>query len=154
MLKNQNMVEIYEIDSLNGMEEFAKSLKSKLVFPCLLLLKGTLGAGKTTFTKYFAQELGIEDFVLSPTYLFMKEYKTLDNKYLLHLDLYRFHDEKKDLESEREYLIEEIDKNDYITIIEWPLDDLSGLFYKSKQVINIDIDVISLDKRKVRLSIT
>ena len=46
----------FEIDNLDGWKEVIKS-----IFPHMkhniLLLKGNLGAGKTTFTKYLLEEM-------------------------------------------------------------------------------------------------
>ncbi len=61
--------------------EFAKTL----VPNDIVLLKGDLGAGKTTFTKGVALGLGISDTITSPTYAYMNDY---DGK-LFHFDCYR-----------------------------------------------------------------
>ena len=39
----------------------------------LLMLNGDLAAGKTTFTKYLAEYLGVKAVVNSPTFNIMKE---------------------------------------------------------------------------------
>lgn len=58
-------------------------------FPkALVLLHGSLGAGKTLFAKGFAKGLGIKCNVSSPSYTLMNEYKT-DRQCLYHIDLYR-----------------------------------------------------------------
>lgn len=46
----------------------------------LLALSGDLGAGKTTFTKYLAKELGIDENLSSPTFVIMKKYLIKDKK--------------------------------------------------------------------------
>lgn len=56
----------------------------------LLCLVGDLGAGKTQFAKGFAAGLGVEDRVVSPTFVLMAEYA--GRVPLFHLDLYRLHD--------------------------------------------------------------
>ena len=56
----------------------------------LVCLVGDLGAGKTQFAKGFAAGLGIEDRVVSPTFVLMAEYA--GRLALFHLDLYRLHD--------------------------------------------------------------
>lgn len=56
----------------------------------IILLDGTLAAGKTTFTKGIARALSITKSVNSPTYTIMKIYQSDDRlKILHHLDLYR-----------------------------------------------------------------
>ena len=55
-------------------------------------LYGELGAGKTTFVKAFAKELGIKETVVSPTFILERIYR-LPKKYpfshLVHIDAYR-----------------------------------------------------------------
>ena len=54
----------------------------------VLLLRGNLGAGKTTFVQGLAQGLGIADAVVSPTFILLSEY--LEGRVpLYHFDLYR-----------------------------------------------------------------
>ena len=54
----------------------------------ILILCGDLGAGKTQFSKGFAQGLGISDEITSPTFNIMFEYVGSELA-LLHFDLYR-----------------------------------------------------------------
>ena len=61
--------------------EYAKTLSKGDV----VLLKGEMGAGKTTFVKGLAKGLGIEDEVTSPTYAYMNDYDGV----LYHYDCYR-----------------------------------------------------------------
>lgn len=82
-------------------------------------LYGDLGSGKTTFTKFIATHLGVEETVTSPTFVIEKIYK-LDNqkfKNLIHIDAYR-------LESGRELESlgwKEISSNpENLILIEWP----------------------------------
>ena len=67
--------------------EIARQLARQ--FPAaLVLLHGSLGAGKTLFARGFAQGLGIPGTVSSPSYTLMNEYRG-ENICLYHLDLYR-----------------------------------------------------------------
>jgi tRNA threonylcarbamoyladenosine biosynthesis protein TsaE len=82
----------------------------------LILLRGDLGAGKTTLVKGIAQALGVAsaDDVTSPTFTLVHEYAGSD-KSLYHLDLYR-------LELERELTplgIEEMEENGVLLLVEW-----------------------------------
>ena len=54
----------------------------------IILLNGDLGAGKTTFVKGFAKEIGVKIPVTSPTFNLLKTYET-DNYTLVHVDAYR-----------------------------------------------------------------
>jgi tRNA threonylcarbamoyladenosine biosynthesis protein TsaE len=56
----------------------------------LVCLVGDLGAGKTQFAKGFAEGLGVDDVVSSPTFVLMAEYA--GRMPLFHLDLYRLED--------------------------------------------------------------
>lgn len=56
----------------------------------VLVLSGTLGAGKTTLTQGIARGLGIEDYVTSPTFTLVNEYRPRGSgPALYHVDLYR-----------------------------------------------------------------
>ncbi len=51
------------------------------------LLIGNLGAGKTCFTQGVARGLGIEDYVMSPSFVIVREHQ--GRLPLYHIDLYR-----------------------------------------------------------------
>lgn len=57
----------------------------------VLALHGDLGAGKTTFTKFLGQQLGVSEHMVSPTFTIMKGYETTDETFahLIHMDAYR-----------------------------------------------------------------
>ena len=57
----------------------------------ILLLKGPLGAGKTTFVKGIAKSLGIEEPITSPTFPLSQHYP-YGSPPLVHIDLYRLHE--------------------------------------------------------------
>ena len=90
-----------------------------------LALTGDLGSGKTTFLQGFASGLGIEQRVISPTFIIMRKYKISPNTIhrsqytdFYHIDLYRL---EKNVESEAKNLgIEEIwNDSRNIVAIEW-----------------------------------
>jgi tRNA threonylcarbamoyladenosine biosynthesis protein TsaE len=102
------------INSASDMQTFGAALAQSAQPHDLLLLKGDLGAGKTTLTQGFGRALGIKRPVKSPTFTLVREYR--EGKLpLFHMDFYRL--EGDDLAS--------IDLNDYlaeegVVIIEWP----------------------------------
>ena len=56
--------------------------------PSLLLLEGTLGAGKTSLVQGIASALGIDEPITSPTFALAQHYSQ-GKQPLVHLDLYR-----------------------------------------------------------------
>ena len=58
-----------------ALQSFAASLGPQLQAGDVLLLDGDLGAGKTSFTKGLAKGLGITDYVKSPTFTIIREYR-------------------------------------------------------------------------------
>ena len=56
--------------------------------PCLLMLEGPLGAGKTSLVQGIAAALGIDEPITSPTFALSQHYPQ-GSPPLVHLDLYR-----------------------------------------------------------------
>lgn len=85
--------------------------------PKMVLLRGDLGAGKTTLVKGLAAALGAADMetVTSPTFTLVHEYKGHKLR-IFHLDLYRLED-AADLEHIG--LWEMADAGDALMLIEW-----------------------------------
>ena len=81
----------------------------------ILLLKGNLGAGKTTFTQFLLKDLGSQDEVSSPTYAIVNEYDTPKGN-VFHFDLYRM----KNADEVEDIGIHEYLDNAFLCIIEWP----------------------------------
>ena len=104
----------------------------------VIALEGDLGAGKTTFTQGFAEELGVKECVRSPTFVLMKTYelgkwsgarnkklasrgkwgraRPLPFRFLVHIDCYRL-DSPNDLRSLG--FLELLKDKDAIILIEW-----------------------------------
>lgn len=81
----------------------------------VLLLQGTLGAGKTSFTKGLAKGLQIEQMVKSPTYTLVREY-TKGRLPLYHMDLYRLEDSG----GGGDFGLDDYLNGTGICVIEWP----------------------------------
>ncbi len=94
-------------------EEIGYQLGLTLKEGDIILLYGTLGAGKTTFTKGIGRAFGVEpESITSPTFVLMHLYT--DN--LVHFDLYRL----KELKEFTSAGFQEYLEPPYITLIEWP----------------------------------
>lgn len=90
----------------------AQNFESEKFKNMVICLIGELGSGKTVFTKGFANALGIEDNITSPTFNIIKEYKTGEMD-LYHMDVYRLEGDTTNLG------LEEYMNKGGITIIEW-----------------------------------
>jgi tRNA threonylcarbamoyladenosine biosynthesis protein TsaE len=102
----------------------------------ILLLKGNLGVGKTTFTQYLLKELGSEDEISSPTYSIVNEYDTSKGK-VYHFDLYRL----KNVSEAYDFGIEEYLDSGFLSIIEWPeiyMDELEGYDFHEMTINNTE----------------
>lgn len=95
---------------------FGRTLAEALAPPKLVLLRGDLGAGKTTLVKGIASafEAASEEDVTSPTFTLVHEYRGPRAK-LYHIDLYRI-DTQRELET---LALDDLRANDSILLIEW-----------------------------------
>ena len=134
---------IREIHSAAQMEEFGAEIGAQLSAGDLIVLRGELGAGKTTFTRGLGRALGIEG-VTSPTFVISKIYPATIP--LLHVDAYRLLDSELALFDDLD-LESRIPQS--ITVIEW-----GGEFVKrlvdSYITINIEFGTGS-DERIVKV---
>jgi tRNA threonylcarbamoyladenosine biosynthesis protein TsaE len=64
----------------------------------VILFHGDMGAGKTTFIKQLAKELGVMEATSSPTFSLVNEYQTNDNQIVYHFDFYRLKNETEALD--------------------------------------------------------
>lgn len=102
----------YTSRSIENTMELAENIESEKFPGMVICLIGDLGSGKTMFTKGFAEALGIDETITSPTFTIIKEYINGEMP-LYHMDVYRAYEDVKSL-----------GLNDYfnkkgITIIEW-----------------------------------
>ena len=96
--------------------ELGRKLALQLHPPKLVLLRGDLGAGKTTLIKGIAEGFGAarQDNVTSPTFTLIHEYRS-PKVTLYHIDLYRI-----DTERELETLgLDDLFAEDSVLLIEW-----------------------------------
>lgn len=81
----------------------------------LIIAKGELGAGKTTFTQGLGAGLGVEGPVVSPTFVLSRVHRAADGRpALVHVDAYRLGDADE---------LEDIDLDETagtaVTVVEW-----------------------------------
>jgi tRNA threonylcarbamoyladenosine biosynthesis protein TsaE len=93
---------------------WVKKIAVRLHRPCVVLLSGELGAGKTQFVRWFLQEWGAKD-VASPTFAIHHEYETERGR-VDHIDLYRVESDA-DLESSGFWDL--LQQDDALMFVEW-----------------------------------
>ncbi len=97
---------------------FGKNFVTNLEPQSIVILKGPIGAGKTSFVQGIGQGLCIKESITSPTFSLSNHYGS-GSMYLIHMDLYRINSSL----SARELFIEEeeeLEINNGLLIIEWP----------------------------------
>src|SRR3989344_1337333 len=123
-----------------------------------VVLRGDLGAGKTTFTQGFAKGLGVKESIKSPTFVILKQYKLPRHrpesagfkfqvssfKFFYHIDCYRL----KNAQDARLLGLTEILKNPAnLVLVEWP-ERIKNILSK-KQIIAIKFSHIDETSRKI-----
>ena len=86
----------FKTRSVAGTLALGATLAEILKPPMLVILRGEVGAGKTTLVKGIAAAYGAapEEDVTSPTFTLVHEYQN-DKVHLFHLDLYRLESEEQ-----------------------------------------------------------
>ncbi len=102
----------YTSRSVEDTIELAQNFESEKFPNMIICLNGELGSGKTVFVKGFAQSLGINENITSPTFNIIKEYYEGEMP-LFHVDAYKVEENVDNFG-----LIDCFDK-DGVTIIEW-----------------------------------
>ena len=122
LLRDDN-IEIMKEFCLENIDEIARdvlqAIKKSPDHAMVIALSGELGAGKTTLTQTLGRILGVEENMISPTFVIMKRYKLRASNWnlMIHIDAYRLKDEK---ELEALGWKEMIENPDNLILIEWP----------------------------------
>ncbi|MFZ0821014.1 MAG: tRNA (adenosine(37)-N6)-threonylcarbamoyltransferase complex ATPase subunit type 1 TsaE [Candidatus Acidiferrales bacterium] len=129
--------------------EFGRHLAARLSVPALVLLKGDLGAGKTTLTKGIIAGLGAaqEEEVTSPTFTLIHVFQRSGSQPIkvYHADLYRI-EGAKGLDS---LGLDDVLSEPCILIVEWS----ERLTLRSDwPVVRIELEHLGGDRRSIRIS--
>jgi tRNA threonylcarbamoyladenosine biosynthesis protein TsaE len=119
-------------------ERIGRALKAGDV----VALSGELGAGKTTLIQGIAKGLGIKDWVTSPTFTIINEFKGAMDLY--HMDLYRIDAIDEAFQEE----MEEYFKKGGVAVIEWAEKARDIL---PEGTIEINMKILSENKRKIEI---
>ena len=106
------------VENLKETLDLGEKFSKKLNRQSIVLLKGPIGAGKTSFVQGIAKGLFISEDITSPTFALSHHYYS-GKIPLFHLDLYRL----ENISSAKEIFLseeEEALESKAILIIEWP----------------------------------
>jgi len=127
-----------KVCSLDELDNFVRQIIDDFGDEGIILLKGNLASGKTTFVKKFVESLGLHVVVSSPTFSIMNEY---ENR-VCHYDIYQNGIEGF-LQSG---LLEKLDEPKY-HLIEWADEKFEDILKKMGfRFMKIEIEIIE-DKR-------
>jgi len=134
-------VKVTELDKL------AQKVAASLSGGDILLLRGELASGKTTFTQALLRQMGYLGRVVSPTFVLERRYPVEhgDIRTVSHLDFYRLSvSELNSFDWQ-----DQLGKQDQLTIIEWPDIALEKLPNSVKQ---INFEVVDNETRRLTFS--
>jgi len=123
-----------------------RKLAARMLPPKLVLLRGDLGAGKTTLVKGIAAGFGAatEDEVTSPTFTLVHEYRG-PTATLYHIDLYRV-DTQRELET---LGLDDLMGENSVLLIEW---GEKFARFVSERDIEIALERTSENERRIKVS--
>lgn len=130
------------IKNLKEFEDFAVKFAGLIEYGDVFSLVGDLGAGKTTFVQFVGRELGVKDYITSPTFALVNIYDGRETIY--HLDLYRLEEPEE---------LEQLDYESYfypegISFIEWAI---KGEGYLPEDMIKINITIDQDNGRRIEI---
>ena len=124
---------------LDDLQKLTKEVMDLLPNGGVIILRGDLAAGKTTFVSAFAKEFGLEDTVTSPTFSLQQCY----GEHIFHYDIYNHGIEHFIALG----MLEELERDGY-HFVEWGDDTLSGILF-SAEIPAIVISIEKLDDKRL-----
>ena len=137
-----------QLKSLEDTQNFSENISKIISAGDIIFLYGEIGVGKTTFVRFFINQLENKNRiknrdVLSPTFNILYDYE-VGNIKIIHYDLYRLKNHK---DISQLGMFES--SNDSIKIVEWP----ELIESKPKDRVDIQFQYSKLiDSRKVKIA--
>ena len=122
-----------EIDALSDLPRVAEEVINSLDGRTVVLLRGGMGAGKTTLVSRIAALLGAEDTVTSPTFALVNQYEGSECR-IYHFDFYRI----DRIEEVFDLGYEEYFYSGDLCLVEWP-EKVEQLLPDNTMVVRIEI---------------
>lgn len=149
------MKKSYHSDNLKDTKKFAEQVadwineQESKQQALVVALVGDLGAGKTTFVQHLGNTLGVEEKILSPTFVILKKfslkYSSFDTFY--HIDCYRTEKPEELLKLNFEEVVSDPDN---LVLIEWA-DKIESIL--PNHYLKINFEVTGKGKRKIKTEI-
>jgi len=130
-------------DSADETRAIGTDLAGRLRGGDIVLLRGDLGAGKTTFVRGALHALGVEGPVTSPTFVVGVAYEGANGP-LAHLDLYRL----GGMGGEDPGLLDPFFAPDTIVFVEWP-ESAPGAWPQERVVRHVRLEHAGGDEREI-----
>ena len=106
-----------KIEKMDNIREDAKQFIANIGDSTVFAFYGNMGAGKTTFVKAVCEDLRVDDFITSPTFSIVNEYRSEQTGELIyHFDFYRV----KKIEEVYDMGFEDYFYSGALCFIEWP----------------------------------
>ena len=122
-----------EIDALSDLPRVAEEVINSLEGRTVVLLRGGMGAGKTTLVSRIAALLGAEDTVTSPTFALVNQYEGSECR-IYHFDFYRI----DRIEEVFDLGYEEYFYSGDLCLVEWP-EKIEPLIPDDAMVVRITV---------------
>jgi tRNA threonylcarbamoyladenosine biosynthesis protein TsaE len=146
------------VESPEQMAEFGCALSRVLHAGDVVLLEGSMGAGKTTLTRAVAVGLGHDArLVSSPTFVLMNQYQSPGAMAMAHVDAYRMSEDEElgTLGIDRVIVREdqEVDGEPWVVMIEWPgrIARALGQMLAGVSVVRVELEVSAETQRIVTI---
>jgi tRNA threonylcarbamoyladenosine biosynthesis protein TsaE len=134
---------ILETTSSTETEQLAAGLATTLTAGDVVLLKGEMGTGKTTFVRGLARALGFTGPVNSPTFSIGHRYRG-GRVHISHLDLSRI----ITLDDEDPSLLSDYLTGEEIALIEWP--EIASQWLQAPR-LTIKLTHLGADRRRIEV---
>jgi tRNA threonylcarbamoyladenosine biosynthesis protein TsaE len=141
---------VYQAPDADAMRALGRSVAGQLQAGDLIVLTGSLGAGKTTFTQGLGAGLGVRGAITSPTFVIARVHPSeVGGPALVHVDAYRIGgiDELDDLDLDTSL-------DQAVTVVEWGEGLAEGLSESRLEINLVRDDAVHGEGEHRRVEIT
>ena len=133
----------HNFSSRQAAQNWIHTFKAELTRPCVVLLSGDVGAGKTQFVRWFLEELGVPQ-VASPTFAIHHQYNHVAGP-IDHIDLYRI---TGDADLEATGFWDLLDNMQALLFVEWADRLPREIWPKGWKQIDLNLRKVGMDEAR------